>query len=115
MKLLSFTSLAFSVNSVLDQNPATTLSFAEVRDSAKRGVLVQDLARRFGEQPDLSLLLSDEHELSDLNLALTNASNALEGRVMRRVGVSKNGLCLVMALILEAIEQQFSFWGTTRE
>ena len=108
MKLSSFTSLAFNVNSVLDQNPKFKLPFAAVRDSAKRRMLVQDLARQFGEQADLSLLLSDVDELVDVNLALTNASSALEGRVMRKVGVSKNGLCLVMALILEAIQQEFS-------
>ena len=107
MRLSSFTALGFEVNAVLEACPKFKFSVAEVRDSAQRGMLVEELAARFGDKADLSLLLADEREVVDVDLALSDASDSLHGREGKKAGVSKNGLCLAMALILEAIQEQF--------
>src|SRR2546423_12843037 len=107
MKLTSFTGLGFELNAVLEGSPRAKLSFNEVRDAAQRGVLVEHLAQRLGDKVDLSAISSNEDELVDVVLALRVASEALDGREARKVGVSKNGLCLAMALILDATQQQF--------
>ncbi len=106
MKLSSFTGLGFEINAVQEACPKFKLSMAEVHDSAERGMLVEDLAESFGDKADFSLLLSDRAELEDVDLALATAAESLQGREERKVGV-KNGLGLAMALILEAIQQQF--------
>jgi len=115
MKLSSFTALGFEVNVMLEACPKLKFSAAEVRDSARRGMLVEDLAHRFGDKADLSLILSDEQELVDVDLALSDASDALDGREKKKVGVSKNGLCLAMALILEATQEQFGMLSQSVE
>jgi hypothetical protein len=46
-------------------------------------------------------------ELADTEAAIRDAAGALEGRERRKAGVSKSGICLVMAIIFEAIQQQF--------
>jgi hypothetical protein len=40
--------------------------------------------------------------------ALENAAEALRGREIRKTGVGENALCLVIALVLEAIQQNFA-------
>ena len=40
--------------------------------------------------------------------ALRNAAEALRGREIRKTGVGDNALCLVIALVLEAVQQNFS-------
>ena len=107
MKLSSFTCLGFEANSVLDSCPKFKLSFAEVHDSAERGMLVEDLAERFGDKADFSLILSDEDELTDVDLALSDAVTALDRHEITKADVSKSGFCLVIALVLEAIQEQF--------
>jgi hypothetical protein len=45
---------------------------------------------------------------AEMELALGNAAEALRGREIRKVGVGDNALCLVIALVLEAIQQNFA-------
>ena len=110
MRLSSLTYLGLESNAVHDERPDLNLSFQEIHDAADRKELVQHLALRFGDSADLSLLTSlpdNQNELAEVNQALHDAASALYGRERKKVGVTKNGLCLVHALILEAIQQQF--------
>ena len=102
MKLSSFTSVASEINAVFDLYPRLKLSFAEVREAARSGTLIELLADRFGNKADFSLLLLDEDELTDVDLAISDATNALGD-----AHVSSSGFSLAMALVREAIHQQF--------
>ena len=53
------------------------------------------------------MLLGNAEELKQVDLALGAAAAAIEGREAGVAGVRQNGLCLVLAIILEAIQQQF--------
>jgi hypothetical protein len=107
MRLSSLTYLGFETTAVWDSCPDFELSFAEVHDAAQRGRLVALLRERFGDSADMSLFDMDAKELADTEAALRDAASALEGREGRKTGVRNSGICLVMAIIFEAIQQQF--------
>ena|SRR5947208_1992776 len=105
--LCSFTHLAFLINWTIDERPANDLSFAEIHAAARIGRLVDLLAGHFGHIADFSLLLGNPTNLEQMEAALCDAASTLEGREAGKVCVSNSGLCLVMAIVLEAIQQQF--------
>ena len=107
MKLVSLTLLGFEVNAMWDACPDFELTFDEVHLAASERKLVAMLAERFKGSIDLSLLIGNPKELSKVEAALGDASYALQGQERRKVGVSSSGLCLVMAIIFEAIQQRF--------
>jgi hypothetical protein len=53
------------------------------------------------------MLLGNPDELNEVDLVLAAGAAAIEGREAGTTGVRKNGLCLVVAIILETIQQQF--------
>ena len=108
MQLSSLTYAAFEINAVWDTCPDFELSFAEVHEAAEREELLTLLANRFGDKADLSLFdVPDSNECRETEIALRLAAEALAGRERRKVGVEQSGMCLAMALILEAIQQNF--------
>ena len=107
MKLSSLTYLAFETNAVLDACPRLKLPFAEIHSAAREARLVEYLAKRFGNKADLSLFLAHPDEHAVVNLALADAAGGLQDRERRKTGAERNGLCLVIAIILEAIQRQF--------
>ena len=107
MRLSQFTMLAFEINAVWDMCPDFELSFGQVHEAARQRGLVSFLAERFGDDVDLSLLTSNAKDLPEIETALQDAACALEGRESRKVGVKTSGLCLSMAIVIEAIQQQF--------
>lgn len=107
MRLSSLTYLGFETTAVWDSCPDIELSFDEVHTAAEKGALVKLLTTRFGDAIDLSLFELDKKELADTEAALSQAAAGLCGRERRKTGVSESGICLVMAIILEAIQEQF--------
>jgi hypothetical protein len=107
MRLSSLTMLGFEINAVWDTCPDFELTFEQVHSATREGKLIPLLVTRFGELTDLSLLTSQPEELTEIESALCDAASALEGRERRKCGVKNSGICLVMAFIFEAIQQQF--------
>ena len=109
MKLNSFTLLARETVAVLDLRPDLKLSFKEIHDAAERKELVQHLATRYGKDADFSLLteLPDYRaELVAVNHALYEVAGGIYGREPK-IGAKNNGLCLVLAIIIEAMQREF--------
>jgi len=104
--LTALTHLAFRINAVIDECPDFQFSYSEIHDAAEVGRLVDHLANRLRDKADLYLLTSDPDTLTGLEVALRDAAEALYGREGRKANIQKSGLCLVMAIILEAIQQQ---------
>jgi len=102
-----FTHLAFLINGIIDARPVADLSFAEIHDAAREGALVDLLAKRFGHLTNFSLLQRHPADLEQMEAALCDAASALEGREFGKARVSNSGLCLAVAIVLEAIQQQF--------
>ena len=107
MNLVSFTNIAFQINAVLDEAPNLELSFKEIHDAAEVGSLLEHLAERLKDHVDFSLTLTRPEEHKDVERALSDVAGSLYGCESKKAGVRQRGLCLVMAIILEAIQQQF--------
>lgn len=106
--LSSFTSVAFEVNAAYEATPDLNMPFHEVFKAAEGKKLVSYLAQAFGDICDFSLLFNDSQTLSKVEDAFMNAAETLRGRVSRKTGVKSSGFGLVMAIVLEAIQQQYS-------
>jgi hypothetical protein len=105
-RLSSLTCLAFQVNSAIDEKRDEDFSFQEIYEGLETGSLLQDLSYKLPEVFDLGLILMDENQHRGLIHVLKIASGAFEGREGRKVGVERSGLTLLIAIILEAIQQQ---------
>ncbi len=102
----SFTQLAFLINFIIGNRPAD-LSLSEVRAAADDGRLVCLLATRYHHIADFYYLIYKPARLEQLEAALTDAGKILKWGESHRIGVSRSGLCLALAIVLEAIQQQF--------
>ena|SRR5437899_9036877 len=108
MRLSSLTYTAFEINAVWDTCPDFELSLSELHEAAQKEELLILLATRFGDHADLSLFdMPGSTERQETEAALRLAAEALAGRERRKVGVDKSGMSLAMALVLEAIQQNF--------
>ena len=112
--LCSFTHLAFLINGIIDERPASDLTFKEIHLAAREGRLVPLLTERFGNIAHFSLpACSSTINPEQTEALLSDAAWALEGREARKASIQNSGLCLAMAIVLEAIQQQFDRPGAT--
>lgn len=105
-RLSSLTYLGFEINAAIDAGHGDQFSFQEIYQALERRSLLEDLSNKLAGVIDLgSILMQKEQHLGLINV-LTEASEAFRGRERRKVGVERSGLTLLMAIILEAIQQQ---------
>jgi hypothetical protein len=107
MKLNSFTCLAFLVNEVIDAGPDSDLSYQEIFDAARDGRLIYLLTKRYDDLTNWTWVTQGcADHLEQMEAALRDAASGYDGRMGRPTG-PVSGLCLVMTIVLEAIQQQF--------
>ena len=106
MKLTAFTHLAFLINRIIDAGPDTDPSFREIFDAACDGELIKLLAARYGHLADFSFLLSRPARFQQMEAALRDAAAGFDGHGDQATG-PLSGLCLVMDIVINAIQQQF--------
>ena len=106
MKPTSFTCLAFIVNRVIDARPDRDLSFNETFDAASEGRLIALLAERCGHITNFTWVTQrDTVNVEQMEAALRDAAAGFEGRVGKATG-PVSGLCLILDIVLEAIQRQ---------
>ena len=105
-RLGTLTYLAFEVNAAIGEGHDDEFTFQEIYEGLEDRSLLQDLNDKLAGIVDLGLILMQEEQHRGLMNALTTASEAFRGRERRKVGVERSGLKLLMAIILEAIQQQ---------
>ena len=104
--LNSYTCLAFLVNRVIEASPAD-LTYKEVFDAAWDGRLIALLTERYSQLANWTWVTqASAIHLEQMEAALRDAASGYEGRMGRPAG-SLSGLCLVMTIVIEAIQQQF--------
>ena len=104
MPLSPFTHLAFLINWILDSHPPTDLTFTQIHAAAHQSRLLDLLAHHYGHIADFSLLQSSSLlNLERFEAALSDAASALEGRETGTTRIQNSGLCLAMAIVLQAI------------
>jgi len=107
MKLSSYTGLAFLVNRVINANPIADLSYDEIWDATDEGRLISLLADRYGHLAEFTFITHPGlANLEQMEAAPRDAAAGYLGRIRRPDGPF-SGLCLVMDIILEAIQQHF--------
>jgi hypothetical protein len=93
-----FTFLAWEANAMLDAGES--LDIDETREHIQDGQLIDWFARRFSEKTDLSLYeTEDKSETARVLASIDNVANS-----RRKFGVERDGLSLIVALCLQAIQ-----------
>src|SRR4051812_8064682 len=109
LTLTSLTHLGFCINSFIDSRDDFDLSYAEVHEAAETGCLLKHLAQRLSGRADLHLATSLEAErVAVIERVLRDAADVMYNREAKKATIQNSGLCLVMAIILEALQQNFA-------
>ncbi|GBD95392.1 MAG TPA: hypothetical protein ENG83_03130 [Nitrospirae bacterium] len=104
MQISKLTFIAFYLNGVLGSGKYNDIEIDEVKDQIQNRRIFDYLKEKLGTDVDLSLLTDDDKtELIDEWIGLVEAVD--EGRKMC---VDKNGLCLLVAYLLEGIQKRQS-------
>ena len=108
MRLAMLTSVGFCANIVLDQKKAPPFSFDDLYVAADHAVLVELLQRTIDDSEVIEMWAQNPEHKLEVEKALDDAVEALRGRELRKVGIGDNPLCMVIAIVLEAIQQNFA-------
>ena len=106
MQLCSYTCLAFLVNRVIETGTDSDLAYEQIFDAASEGRLIWLLAERYGHLANFTFVTRSGINLAHMEATLADAAAGYDGRIGNPTG-PVSGLCLVMDIILEAIQQQF--------
>lgn len=104
-RLSSLTFVGFGVNAALDHGKGSEVSFEEVYEWLERGTLLQELDKKLHNTFDFSMFPPGSDEEKAIVASLKLASEGFLGRERKMTGVEKSGLALLMACVLEAIQQ----------
>ncbi len=91
---------------MLDRREQSPFTIDDVYSAADQGSLV-DLFLTIDDSGIIELWANKSDAKAEMERAFQDAAEALRGREMRKTGVGENALCLTMAIMLEAIQQQF--------
>lgn len=105
--LSSLAFVGFSVNTAIANGNGDIISFEEIYSSLEKETLLEDLNNKIPNEFDFSLFPSGNEESIALNHVLREVAGGLQGRELRELGIKKSGLHLLLAFILEAMQQQF--------
>lgn len=95
---------------VLDRREQAPFNIEQIYAAVDRGELV-GLLLSIDDSGIMELWAQEPAPRALVEEALCNAAEALRGREIRKAGVGDNALCLVIAIVLEAIQQNFSRQG----
>lgn len=102
VRITNLTFLAFYLNSALDTGKYANVTYREVANHIEAGDIFDFLASRLAGDIDLSNL--DAAKREELTAEWRDMLHAMSAR--RKFGVEKNGICLVMAYVLEGIQRR---------
>jgi hypothetical protein len=110
LSMLSF--FGFQVNAAIEEGYGNAISFNDVYKGLEERNLFELLNEKLPGVLDLSLFLecNEESYLEQRNgilNALSDAASGMEGREIKKYGVKSSGLSLLMAYVLEAIQQKY--------
>lgn len=104
MKISQLTFLGFYLNGALGSGQYDDISIAEVKARIRDHTIFDYLKEKFGRDVDLSVLSpEDRRELNDEWEGLADAVDEA-----RKFCVDRNGLCLLVAYLLEGIQTRAS-------
>ncbi len=102
MRVTNLTFLAFYLNGALDTGKYSEITFKEVAEKIEAGTIFDFLQTRLSGDIDLSIF--DESKRKELVSEWQDLLAAVSAR--RKFGVENNGLCLLVAYLLEGIQRR---------
>jgi len=105
MKLSTLTSVGWCASMMLDRREQAPFTFDDIFASAESGGLV-DLLLRIDQSGMIEVWASNPRMHEQAERALAGAAEALREREIHKTRIVDNALCMVVALVLEAIQQQ---------
>lgn len=106
LKLSQLTSIGWCANMMLDRGEQAPFTFDDIYAAVDNGTFV-DLLLKIDDSGIIELWARDSEPRAETEQALADAAEALRGRELRKTGVGDKPLCMVMAIVLEAIQQNF--------
>lgn len=102
VELFKLTYTAFMVNHLLDTGKYDDVTIDELGPHLENETIFQFLTERFGDELPLGILTGDDRlELAAEWASLWNAVDA-----GRKFAVRRNGVCLLLAYVIESIQQR---------
>jgi hypothetical protein len=105
-RLSTLTFVGFEINSLPERVNCDKITFEYVYKGIEEKNLLQKIANDFGDEIDFSLYLNDPSELESIYNSLTQVAESLRGRERRKTGVEESGQKLIIAILLEVIQQK---------
>ncbi|MBD2383949.1 hypothetical protein [Cylindrospermum sp. FACHB-282] len=102
MRITNLTFLAFYINSALDTGKYGDISFKQVADHIEAGTIFDFLRTQLVDDIDLSTF--DDPKQKELVAEWQDMVSAVSAH--RKFGIENNGLCLLMAYLLEGIQRR---------
>ena len=107
-KLSTLSFIGFYVNSAIANGHIDKISFDEIYNELEKGNLLDYLNKKIPGQFDFSLFPPGSDKSIAFHNVINNVAGGLQGRERRKVGIENDshGLSLLMAFILEAMQQK---------
>jgi hypothetical protein len=106
--LTSLTYLGFQINAAIERGHGDKVTFAQIYKGIEWGTLIEDLDKKLPKFFDFGLFSVSKEQREGVLEALRMAAGGMK-RSERKYGIQKNGLSLLMAFILEAIQHP-AYW-----
>jgi hypothetical protein len=103
-RLSLLTCLCAEINILLDKGK--NVSFDYIIKNIDNQRLIQTIENDFNDDVDFSLFHNDQEVIDSLNYLFIDSLEAFRGQERRKAGIENNGLCLLMAVILEIIQRK---------
>lgn len=101
--LSSLTFIGFHTIAALDHGKGPTVSFDDIYEGLEKGTLFQNLKKKLST--DFSLFPAGSEQEREILEVLKRAAECLRGVERRKTGVENSGLSLLLALLLEVIQE----------
>lgn len=111
-QLTTLTFVGIQLTSAVEIELRGNLSFLEVYRAIQQGNVLQEIDRVAPGACDFSVYPPGSEQCAALHEALRQTAAGVEGRERRKLGLISSGIHLVLALILEAIQQ--CYWIAPR-
>lgn len=99
MKITNLTYLGFILNAALDSGKYDHITIQEVRQRVEEGTILEYLNGELDHGIDEFSSPEDRAELVDYWQTLANVADS-----RRKFGVDRNGICLLVAYVLEGLQ-----------
>ena len=91
---------------MIDRRQQAPFTFDDIYVAADKGCLV-DLFLKIDDGGIIGVWAKESEARTEMERAFGDAAEALRGREIRKTGVGDNPLCMVIAIVLEAVQQNF--------